>query len=249
MHHHDSLEILSATHRRGPCQIRRPLLRPKTSVGPISAHGIVSGPLASSDKGAEDAGAPPGSAFRPSFVLPSALHWRILLRPSSSLVGPLFSQSRHRPQLLLETVDSPFDYGFSRQYLWLQVQDHRRLPTAARTPRPELRRRLSFATRAPSSPELRRHLSFATTAPPSREFHLSPELHRHLRFATKASSSPELRRHLSFATRAPPFPEFHLSPELRRHPSFTTRDPRFSNLHLRQSFLVTCASRPEPLLH
>ena len=179
----------------------------------------------------------------------------------ASLFGPPHPSSDYyspgaviAPQPPLETVDCPFDYGFSRPYLWLHFQNHRpphcRANTATRAPSsPEFRRHLSFATRTPSSPELRRHLSFATRAPPSPEFYLSPELRRHLSFATRAPSSPELRRHLSFATRAPRTPEFHLSPELRRHPSFKTRDPPFSELHLRQSFVVTCASRPQLLLH
>ena len=221
-------------------KIRRPLLRPKTSVGSISAHDITSGSLASSEKGAEDAGAPPGSAFRPSFVLPSAHHWRIPLKPSSSFVRPLFSQSRHRSTAAAGNCGQPFRLRFFSPVPVATLPKSSNTPTAGRTPRPELRRHLSFATRAPSSPELRRHLSFATIVPPSPEFHLSPELRRHLSFATRAPSSPEFCHHLSFATRASPSPEFHLSPRLCRHPSFTTRDPPFSELHLRQRFVVTC---------
>ena len=79
-------------------------------------------------------------------------------------------------------------------------------PTAARTPRPELRRHLSFATRAPPSPafhlsqELRRHPSVTTRDPPFSEVHLRQ------RFVVTC-------RHLSFATRAPPSSDstFHLS--------------------------------------
>ena len=172
---------------------RRPLLRAETSVGSISAHDIASGSLASSEKGAEDAGAPPGSAFRPSFVLPSAHHWRIPFWPSSSSSDHYFPGAAIAPQPPLETVDCPSDHGFSRQYLWLQSQDHRTPLTTAQTPRPELHRHLSFATRAPSSPELRRPLSFSTRASPSPEFHLSAELRRHLSLRLK------LYLHHSFA--------------------------------------------------
>ena len=228
-------------------KILRPLLRLKTSVGSISAHDITSGSRASSEKGAEDAGAPRGSAFRPSFVLPSAHHWRIPLRPSSSFVGPLFSQSRHRSTAAAGNCRQPFRLRFFLPVPVATIPRSSNPPIAARTPRPELRRHLSFATTATSSPELRRHLTFATRAAPSPEFHLAPELRRHLSFATRTPSSPELGRHLSFATRAPPSTEFHLSPELRRHSSFTTRYLPFSELHLRQSFVVTCASLPELL--
>ena len=145
MHHHVSLEIRSATHCCGPYKkIRRPLFRAKTSVGSISAHDIASGSLTSSEKGAEDAGAPPGSAFRPSFALPSAHHWRIPFWPSSSSSDHDFPGAVIAPQPPLEAVDCPSDYRFSRQYLWLHFQDHRPPPTAARTPRPELHRHLSF---------------------------------------------------------------------------------------------------------
>ena len=215
--------------------IRRPLLRAKTSVGSISAHDIASGSLASSEKGADDAGAPPGSAFRPSFVLPSAHHWRIPFWPSSSFVGQLFSQSRHRSTAAAENCGLLFRLRF---FSPVPVAT---LPRSSTPPY----WRANTATRALSSPELRRHLSFATRVSPSPEFHLLPELRRHLSFATRAPSSPELRRHLSFATRGPRTPEFHLSPELRRHPSFKTRDPLFSELHLRLSFVVTCAWRPQ----
>ena len=205
--------------------IRWPLLRAKTSVGSILAHDITSGSLASSEKGAEDAGALPGSAFRPSFVLPSAHHWPFPFWPSSSFVGPLFSQSRHRPAAAALNCGLPFRLRF---FSPVPVAT---LPRSSTPPHC----RANTATRAPSSPELRRHLRFATRAPPPPEFHLSPKLRRHLSFATRAPSSPELRRHLSFATRAPRSSEFLLSPEFRRHTSFKTGDPRFSELHLRQS--------------
>ena len=129
----------------------------------------------------------------------------------------------------METVDHPSDYGFSRRYLWSHLQDHRTPPAAARTARSELRRHLSFATRAPSSPELRRHLSVSI----------------------RALSSPELRRQPSFATGDPPFSELHLHPSfivtcaLRRefllhrrfvvtgrHLSSSTKAPPSSELHL-----------------
>ena len=80
-------------------------------------------------------------------------------------------------------------------------------PTAARTPRPELRRHLSFATSATSSPE----------------FHVSPELRRHPSFTTSDPPFSELYlrqrlvvtcRHQRFATRAPPSPVLHLPSEL-----------------------------------
>ena len=149
-------------------------------------------------------------------------------------------QSRHRSTAAAGNCGQPFRLRFFSPVPVATLSRSSNPPTAGRTPRPELRRHLSFATRAPSSPEFRRQLSFATRAPPSPEFHLSPELRHHLSFATRAPSSPELRRRLSFATRAPPSPEFHLSPELRRHPSFTIRDPPFSELHLQQRFDVTC---------
>ena len=132
---------------------RRPLLRAKTSVGSISAHDIASGSLASSEKGAENAGDPPGSAFRPSFVLPSAHHWRIPFWPSSSFVGPLFSRSRHRSTAAAGNCGLPFRLRF---FSPVPVAT---LPRSSTPPHC----RANTATRAPSSPELHRHLSFVVT--------------------------------------------------------------------------------------
>ena len=124
--------------------------------------------------------------------------------------------------------------------------------------------------------ELRRHLSFATRAPPPPEFHLLPELHRHPSFTTRdhifqcsifnrASSSPELRDQSSTFARVLPFtrasPSSELrdqrstfftapsSPEIDRHLHFATRPPPALEIrrHL-SSPLVTRASRPEPHL-
>ena len=132
--------------------IRRPLLCPKTSVGPISAYDITSGSLASSEKGAEDAGAPPGSAFRPSFVLPSAHNWRIPFRPSSSFVGPLFSRSHHRATAAAGICGLSFRLRFFRP---VPVAT---LPRSSTPPH----RRANTATRAPSSPELCHQSSIVT---------------------------------------------------------------------------------------
>ena len=60
----------------------RLILRPKTFVGSISAHESAADSLASSGNGAVDTGAPPGSAFRPPFVLSIAHHWRLRFSPS-----------------------------------------------------------------------------------------------------------------------------------------------------------------------
>ena len=146
-------------------KISRPLLRPKTFVGSISAHDIASGLLASSEKGAEDDSAPHRSAFRPSFFLSSAYHWRIPFWPSSSFVGPLFSQSSHRSTAAAGNCGEPFRLRFSRQHLFLKFQDHQILHCRANT-----------ATRASSSPDIR-----------DSELHL----HRSSTF-TRASSSLEL---------------------------------------------------------
>ena len=98
MHHHASLEnTFGNSPLRTIPKIRRPLQRPKTSVGSGSAHGIASGSLASSESEAGGAGAPPRSAFRPSFVFPSTYHWCIPFWPSSFFVGSLVSRSLHRP--------------------------------------------------------------------------------------------------------------------------------------------------------
>ena len=126
-------------------KIRRPLLRAKTSVGSISAHDIASGSLASSEKDAEDPGAPPGLDFRPSFVLPSAHHWVIPFWPSSSFVGPLFSQSRHRSTAAAGNCGQPFRLRFFS-------------PVPAATPPRSSNPphcRANTVTRASSSPELR----------------------------------------------------------------------------------------------
>ena len=183
--HHDSLEILWATYRCGPYQtIRRPLLRGKASVGSISAHGVASGSLASSEEGAEDAGAFPGSTFSPSFVLPRAHHWRIPFWLSSSFVGPLFSRSRHRSTDDAENCGQPLRLRFFSPVPVATLPRSSTPPTAARSPRPELHRHQSFATRAPSSPELRDQSSTFTVVP----------------LFTGASSSPELCHQSSIVT-------------------------------------------------
>ena len=98
-------------------------------------------------------------------------------------------------------------------------------PIAARTPRPELRRHLSSATRAlPSphlhrSPELRRHQSFTTRDSLFSNLHL-----RHIFVVTNASRPyllfcAEIRRHLS-------------SPELCYQSSTFVRAAPFTCLHL-----------------
>ena len=171
--------------------VRRPLLRAKTSVGSISAHDIASGSPA------------PRKAPRTLALLLDRLSGYPSFSPAptigASLFDPPHPSSDHyfpgaviAPQPALETVDCPSDYGFSRQYLSLHFQDHQPPP----------------------------HCSANTS--------------------TRAPSSPELCRYFRFATRAPRSPEFHLSPELRRHPSFKARDPPFSELHFRQSSVVTC---------
>ena len=73
----------------------RSLLRPKTFVGSISVHEIAAYSLASSGKGALDNSTHCGSAFRPSFVIPVAHHWRLRFIPPQSFVGPFPSQSCH----------------------------------------------------------------------------------------------------------------------------------------------------------
>ena len=219
MHHHVSLGILRQLTVADHTKIR-PLLRAKTSVGSISAHDIAFGSLASSGKGAEDAGAPPGSDFRPSVVLPSAHHWRIPFWPSSSFVGPLFSRSRHHSTAAAENCGLPFRRRFFPPVPVATLPRSSTPPAAARTPRLELHC----------------HLSFATKAPPSSEFHLSPELRRHLSFATRAPSSTELRRHLSLATRA------HVHPSSTFHQSFVVTRASSPEIHLFQSSIFDRAS-------
>ena len=243
MHHHVLLEILSATHRCGPYQNSAHLLSAPTPyqkpVDPFSAP------------------KPPSGLFRPMTSPPvrllaprkaprtlALLLDRLSGHPSffpAPTIGAIHSDPPHpssdqcfpraaiAPQLPLETVDSPSDYG------WVSPVPVATLPRSSNPPHC----RTNTATRAPSSPELRRHLSFATRAPSS------PELRRHLNTATRAPSSPELRRHLSFATRAPPSPKFHLPPELRRHLSFATRAPSSPELRCHLSFATRATSSPE----
>ena len=79
-------------------------LRPKTFVGSISAHEIAADSLASSGNGAVGTGAPPGSAFRPPFVLSLAHHWRLSFPELPSLhrrhwkrwIHRRFWRQRHR---------------------------------------------------------------------------------------------------------------------------------------------------------
>ena len=134
----------------GHTKTYRLLLSPKTSVGSISAHGIASGSLASSAKIAEDAGAPSGSAFRPSFILPIAHYRRIHFRPFSSFVGPLFSQrplfsqNRHRSIAAAGNCGQLFRLRFLSPAPVATLPISSIPPTAARTPRPELRGQLCF---------------------------------------------------------------------------------------------------------
>ena len=173
------------------------------------------------------AGAPPGSTFRPFFVLPSAHIWRIQFRPSSSLVGPFFSRAVIATQPPMETADSSSNYDFPRQHLCLPFQGHRH--------------QSSIDTRASSSPELCDQSLKFFRAPSS------TELRRHLRFATRARPAwifVVICRHLSFATRAPPWPELHVLPELHLRlpqllysmsfpfkPLTMTRQPFFIHYH------------------
>ena len=75
------------------------LLRSKPSVGSSSAHEIATDSLASSVNGAVGTGAPPGSAFRPPFVLSIDQHWRFCFshsNPSSGLYFPELPSFRRR---------------------------------------------------------------------------------------------------------------------------------------------------------
>ena len=79
---HPPLFLHGRHRRRGPppraIQEHHGLpLRPKTFVGSNSAHEIAIESLAISGNGAVHNGAPPGSAFRPPFVLSIAHHWRL----------------------------------------------------------------------------------------------------------------------------------------------------------------------------
>ena len=173
MHHHVPLEIRWAAHRCGPYRKSvDPFSAPKPSSGlfrPLTSP-TVRQPAPRKHRGRWRSSwigvqAVLRSAQRPPLANP----FLALLILRRTIMFPQLSS----PQPPLETVDCPSDYGFSRQYLWLHFQHHRTPPTAARSPRPEL----------------------------------------------------------------------------RRHPSFTTRDQPFSETHLRQSIVVTCALRPELLLH
>ena len=149
--------------------------------------------------------------FQAVFVFPSAHHWRIPFYPSSSFVGPLFSQSHHGPTSAAGNREPPFRLRFFSPVPVATLPGSSNLPTTVRTPRHQHGRHLSLATRAPpctralSSPELRDQRSTFFRAPSS------PEFRRHPRFATRAPSSPELCRHLelrgqsSTFIRAPPF--------------------------------------------
>ena len=125
-------------------------------VGSISTHDIATDSLASSANGAVDTGAPPGSIFRPPFVLPIAHHWRLRFSPSLSFVGPFPSQSCHRSVVAAGHPRSIADHGFLRQHLWSHCQDYRSPRHRAPTSRPKLRLHFSFAARAPPSPALHR---------------------------------------------------------------------------------------------
>ena len=108
----------------------RLLLRPKTFVGSISAHEIAADLLASDGNGAVDTGAPPGSAFRPSFVLSIAHKFRF--SPFNSSSGLSFQElpslhrrdwkrwvhrrfRRHSPRRRRPTEPAP---SSRRQLLW-----------------------------------------------------------------------------------------------------------------------------------
>ena len=92
------------------------------------------------------------------------------------------------PQPPLKTMYSPSDYGFSRQYLWLDCQDHQTppLPREHRdqssivtiiSSSPELCDQSSIFTRASSPPELRDQSSIFSGVPPFTRTLSSPELH------------------------------------------------------------------------
>ena len=222
MHHHVSLETLSATYRCGPYQ---------TSVDPFSAPKPPSGLFKPMTPPVHQPA--PRKVPRTLALLLDRLSGRPSFSPAPNIGAPFlgsphplsdhcFPRAIIAPQLPLETVDSrlllfsPVPVATSN----IVEPPHCRANIATRAPSsPELRRHLSFATRALSSPELRRHLSFATRAPPSPEFHLSPELRRHPSFTTRYPPFSELHlrqrfvvtcHHLSFATRAPPSSELHL---------------------------------------
>ena len=181
---------------------------------------------------------------RPSFS-PTPTNGASLLGSPHPSSNQYFPRAVIASQPPLETVDNPSDYGFSRQYLWLQFLDHRHqsfvklcnqssIFTRASSS-PELCDQSSTFTRALSSPELRDQSSTFTRDPHFTKASSSPELHdqrstifrdpsstelcRHLHFGTRASlarRSVVTCRHLRFAGSAPPFSEVHCSSEL--HP-------------------------------
>ena len=95
---------------------------------------------------------PPGSAFRPSIVPPTASIGASVLALCHPWSNYCSSQSRHRSAAAAENRGTTADYGFPPQYMWLKFQDNR-LPIAAR-----LLRDRSFVTSRTSRPELHFHL-------------------------------------------------------------------------------------------
>ena len=126
MHHHLSLKILSNTHRCGPYQDTiDPFSTPKPSSGlfrPTTSPPVCfAAPRTAPRTLVLLLGRRLG---RPSFPpVPDVGAFLLTLPHPSS--DHCFSRAVIPLPPPLETVDHPSGYGFSRQYLWLHLQDNR----------------------------------------------------------------------------------------------------------------------------